>query len=65
MPKWTTELTVKFVPLPPEKEAAFSAAMLYFAEVMFSYLIDSQKEVDEKKSLHPLERDEGLLQEAA
>ncbi len=34
--KWTTELTVGFVPLPPEKEEAYWAAIRYFAEVMFA-----------------------------
>jgi hypothetical protein len=33
--KWTTELTVGFVPLPPEKEEAYWAAIRYFARVMF------------------------------
>jgi len=38
--EWTTELSVGFVPLPPEKEEAYWAAIRYFAEVMFGDLID-------------------------
>lgn len=34
--KWTTELIVNFVPLPPEKEEAYWAAIQYFAEIMFA-----------------------------
>lgn len=45
-PKWTTELTVNFVPLPPEKEEAYWAAIEYFAQVMFADLIDPEKEAD-------------------
>lgn len=49
--KWTTELTVNFVPLPPEKEEAYWAAIDYFAQVMFADLIDPKKETEviEKK----------------
>lgn len=50
MPKWITNLTVEFVPLPPEKEEAYWAAIRYFAQVMFSDLIDHEKEVDEQKA---------------
>ena len=34
--EWTAELTVGFVPLPPEKEEAYWAAIQYFAEIMFA-----------------------------
>lgn len=34
--QWSFEVTVRFVEVPPEKEAAFWAAMDYFARVMFS-----------------------------
>jgi hypothetical protein len=37
--EWTTELTVGFVPLPPEKEEAYWAAIRYFAEIMFADLL--------------------------
>lgn len=37
--KWTTELIVNFVPLPPEKEEAYWAAIQYLAEIMFSDLL--------------------------
>jgi len=33
---WTTELTFIFVPLPPEKEEAYWAAIVYFSEIMFA-----------------------------
>lgn len=49
MGKWTTEITVGFVPLPKDKEEAYWAAIDYLAEVMFSDLLDPQKEVDEQK----------------
>lgn len=32
---WNCEVTYSFVEVPPEKEAAFWAAMDYFARVMF------------------------------
>jgi hypothetical protein len=37
---WKTEFTFDFMPLPPEKEEAYWAAIRYFAEVMFSDLLD-------------------------
>ena len=37
--EWTTELTVGFVPLPPEKEEAYWAAIHILAEIMFEDLI--------------------------
>lgn len=37
---WTTELTVGFVPLPPEKEEAYWAAIHILAEIMFADLIE-------------------------
>lgn len=37
--EWKTDLTVGFVPLPPEKEEAYWAAIQYFAEVMFADLL--------------------------
>jgi hypothetical protein len=37
--EWTTEFTFDFVPLPPEKEDAYWAAIQYFAEVMFADLL--------------------------
>ena len=40
--EWTTELTVGFVPLPPEKEEAYWAAIHFFAEIMFADLIEEQ-----------------------
>jgi hypothetical protein len=39
---WTTELTVGFVPLPPEKEEAYWAAIHILAEIMFADLIEEQ-----------------------
>ncbi len=33
--KWTFKVSHSFVPVPPEKEPAFWAAMDYFAKVMF------------------------------
>lgn len=36
--EWTTELTVGFVPLPPEKEEAYWAAIHILAEIMFEDL---------------------------
>ena len=47
--KWTADVTVSFVPIPKEKEAAYWETINYFAEVMFSDMIDPQKKVDEKK----------------
>jgi hypothetical protein len=37
---WTTELTVGFVPLPPEKEEAYWAAIHFLAEIMFADLLE-------------------------
>jgi hypothetical protein len=37
---WTAEITVEFVPLPPEKEAAYWAAMKYFADLMYGYMLE-------------------------
>ena len=37
---WTTELTVGFVPLPPEKEEAYWAAIHILAEIMFEDLLE-------------------------
>jgi hypothetical protein len=42
--EWTAELTVAFVPLPPEKEEAYWAAIHYFAEVMFADLLADVEE---------------------
>lgn len=33
--QWSFKVSYSFVELPPEKEAAFGAAMDYFAKVMF------------------------------
>ncbi len=38
-PAWSYKVSVSFVELPEEKEAAYWAAISYFAEVMFSDLI--------------------------
>ena len=38
--EWTTELTVGFVPLPPEKEEAYWAAIHILAEIMFADLLE-------------------------
>ena len=46
MGKWTTQLTVNFVPLPKEKEEAYWAAIDYFARVMFADLLDAEKEAE-------------------
>jgi hypothetical protein len=35
MTEWTTELSVGFVPLPPEKEEAYWEAIHWLAEIMF------------------------------
>ncbi len=45
--QWTCEITIEYVPLPPEKEELYWAAIGYFAEVLFSELVNSEKEVDE------------------
>jgi len=42
---WTTEFTFDFVPLPPEKEEAYWAAIHYFAEVMFADLLAVDEDV--------------------
>jgi len=44
--KWTAEITVEFVPLPPEKEEAYWAALRYFAGLMQKYMLEenAQKE---------------------
>ena len=34
--EFSTEVTVEFVPIPPQKEEAYWAAIRYFAEVMFA-----------------------------
>lgn len=39
MTEWTTELSVEFVPLPPEKEEAYWAAIHILAEIMFDDLL--------------------------
>ena len=51
--KWTTELIVGFVPLPPEKEEAYWEAIRYFAEVMFAefYPNGEQQEDIERESI--------------
>jgi len=36
--KWTSEITVEFVPLPKEKEEAYWAALQYFAGLMQRYM---------------------------
>ena len=40
--EWTAELSVGFVPLPPEKEEAYWAAIHFLAEIMFADLIEEQ-----------------------
>lgn len=53
--KWTTELIVNFVPLPPEKEEAYWAAIQYFAEIMFADLLeDIEQEYNESQNLSEL-----------
>jgi hypothetical protein len=37
--EWTAELTVGFVPLPPEKAEAYWEAIRWMAEVMFEDLL--------------------------
>jgi len=37
---WTAEITVEFVPLPPEKAEAYWAAMKYFADLMYGYMLE-------------------------
>ena len=51
--KWTSELTVEFVPLPPEKEEAYWAALRYFAEIMFADLLEesAQKEKENETQI--------------
>lgn len=44
--KWTSEFTFTFVPLPPEMEEAYWAAIRYFAQVMFADLLDPEKEAE-------------------
>ena len=46
--KWTCKVTVEFVPLPPEREEAYWAAMKYFAEVIHKE-INKSEEGDERK----------------
>lgn len=36
--KWTSEITVEFVPLPKDKEEAYWAALQYFAGLMQRYM---------------------------
>ncbi len=43
--EWTAELTVGFVPLPPEKEEAYWAAIQYFAEIMFAEELTELKNI--------------------
>lgn len=38
--KWTAEITVEFVSLPPEKEKTYWAALDYFAGKMSKYMIE-------------------------
>lgn len=57
MTEWTTELSVEFVPLPPEKEAAYWAAIHYFAEIMFDDLLP--KVVPPQTEGRDLEKDNG------
>jgi len=40
MAEWTTELSVEFVSLPPEKEEAYWESIRYFAEIMFADLLE-------------------------
>lgn len=44
---WTFEVTINFVPLPKENEAAYWAVMQYFASVMFDETNDETN--DQKK----------------
>lgn len=39
MAEWTAELSVGFVPLPPEKEEAYWSAIHILAEIMFEDLL--------------------------
>lgn len=44
---WTFEVTVNFVPLPPECEKAYWAGIDYFVEVMFEeYLTAPEAELE-------------------
>lgn len=47
--EWKAEFTVVFVPLPPEKEAAFWASMDYFASVIFKELTAPRAELEAVK----------------
>jgi hypothetical protein len=47
---WTTEFTFAFVPLPPEKEEAYWAAIHILAEIMFADLLVVNVEEDEPDS---------------
>jgi hypothetical protein len=44
--EWTAELTVGFVPLPPEKQEAYWAAIHYFAEIMFEDLLPALSQTE-------------------
>lgn len=57
MTKWTTELSVEFVPLPPEKEEAYWATIRCFAEIMFDDLLP--KVVPPQTEGRDLEKDNG------
>ena len=48
--EWTAEFTVGFVPLPPEKEAAFYASMDYFAKIIFQELTAPRAELEAVKT---------------
>ena len=48
---WTSEITVEFVPLPPEREEAYWAAIRYFAEVMFSDIVEESAEVNADETI--------------
>lgn len=53
MAKWTSKITVGFVPLPPEEEEAYWAAIRYFVEIMFADLLEenAQKEKENETQI--------------
>lgn len=62
--EWTTELTVGFVPLPPEKEELYWAAIRYFAEVMFADLLEPGAAAEPTEELYSEDQDLSELGEA-
>ncbi len=52
---WTFEVTVSFVQVPPEREAAYWAALKWFAEVILKEFQKQQKEIHNESEVEQSE----------